>query len=314
MNQLPVTGPQPGTWSASQAPLLMGDWTSDLLIHRSVSKPLSYTSQGKKYYLFKKGIKILPAALHGYGMGTTPNSGLMSGLMITLGPGVWRDWLLTFQAGLNLTEQQRRFSVAVRKWARAGLPVWFEHSHWCRRRENLGFRISLPRSRAGGKRKGWDLKDVDNQAPNIVSVFITEAIMEKNQNFGGKSVNFHFCSVFKGLFHRAWESFPFQCLGLKVGIGPGPQLTFLTFLSTTLTWKPPVSHVESWVQSLALHLCPFSFPGSLSHLICRCEYYLFSKSSSKAWTIFSGKTTKTTHCFFKAPKHILLPFTARVIL
>ena len=38
--------PKLGTWPATQACVLTGNWTSDLLVHKPVLNPLSHTSQG----------------------------------------------------------------------------------------------------------------------------------------------------------------------------------------------------------------------------------------------------------------------------
>ena len=43
---LPLTLPLPGTWPATQACFLTGNWTSDPLVHRPSLSPLSHTSQG----------------------------------------------------------------------------------------------------------------------------------------------------------------------------------------------------------------------------------------------------------------------------
>ena len=69
IDQLPLVPPQLGTWPATQACALTGNWTGDLLVLRPVLNPLSYTSQGSKYPLFififwyavifKKAIKLI---------------------------------------------------------------------------------------------------------------------------------------------------------------------------------------------------------------------------------------------------------------
>ena len=43
---LPLTCPLLGTWPATQAFALTGNWTNDPLVRRPVLNPLSYTSQG----------------------------------------------------------------------------------------------------------------------------------------------------------------------------------------------------------------------------------------------------------------------------
>ena len=40
-----------GTWPASQACALTGNWTDDPLVHRLVLNPLSHSSQGNFYYI-----------------------------------------------------------------------------------------------------------------------------------------------------------------------------------------------------------------------------------------------------------------------
>ena len=45
IDQLPLKCPQPATWLATQACALMGNRTSNLLVHRPVLNPLSHTSQ-----------------------------------------------------------------------------------------------------------------------------------------------------------------------------------------------------------------------------------------------------------------------------
>ena len=42
----PLMHPPPGTWPATQACALTGNWTSDPLVHRPALNPLSHTSQG----------------------------------------------------------------------------------------------------------------------------------------------------------------------------------------------------------------------------------------------------------------------------
>ena len=44
---LPLEYPLLGTWPATQACVLNGNWTNDLLVHRLVSNQLSHTSQGQ---------------------------------------------------------------------------------------------------------------------------------------------------------------------------------------------------------------------------------------------------------------------------
>ena len=45
---LPLTSPQLGTWTTTQACALMGNGTSDLPVHRPALNSLSHTSQGIK--------------------------------------------------------------------------------------------------------------------------------------------------------------------------------------------------------------------------------------------------------------------------
>ena len=47
---LSLTHPQLGTWPATQACALSGNWTSDLLVHRSALNPLNQTSQGWRFF------------------------------------------------------------------------------------------------------------------------------------------------------------------------------------------------------------------------------------------------------------------------
>ena len=47
--QLPPTHPHLGTWPATQACALTGNWTGDSLVHRPALNPLSYTSQGRNH-------------------------------------------------------------------------------------------------------------------------------------------------------------------------------------------------------------------------------------------------------------------------
>ena len=49
---LPLAYPLLGTWPATQACALTGNRTSDLLVHRPMLNPLSYTSQGPLFFLF----------------------------------------------------------------------------------------------------------------------------------------------------------------------------------------------------------------------------------------------------------------------
>ena len=49
---LPLACPQLGTWPATQACALTGNQTSDLLVHKPVLNPLSYTSQGYTSILY----------------------------------------------------------------------------------------------------------------------------------------------------------------------------------------------------------------------------------------------------------------------
>ena len=44
---LPLTNPQPGTRSATQACALTGNWTGNLLVHSPVLNPVSHTIQGR---------------------------------------------------------------------------------------------------------------------------------------------------------------------------------------------------------------------------------------------------------------------------
>ena len=44
---LPLAYPQWGTWLATQACALIGNQTSDLLVHGLVLNPLSHTSEGR---------------------------------------------------------------------------------------------------------------------------------------------------------------------------------------------------------------------------------------------------------------------------
>ena len=43
---LPLMHPLLGTWLATQACTLMGNWTGDPLVHKPTLNPLSYTNQG----------------------------------------------------------------------------------------------------------------------------------------------------------------------------------------------------------------------------------------------------------------------------
>ena len=54
---LPLACPQLGTWPATQACALTGDWTSDLAIHRPALNPLNHTSQGNNAN-FKCSIRV----------------------------------------------------------------------------------------------------------------------------------------------------------------------------------------------------------------------------------------------------------------
>ena len=45
IDQLPLTCPKLGTWPATQACVLTGNRTGDLLVHRLALHPLSHTSQ-----------------------------------------------------------------------------------------------------------------------------------------------------------------------------------------------------------------------------------------------------------------------------
>ena len=46
INQLPLTCPQPGTWSSTQARALTGSRTGNLLVCRPALSPLRHTRQG----------------------------------------------------------------------------------------------------------------------------------------------------------------------------------------------------------------------------------------------------------------------------
>ena len=48
---LPLARPLLETWPTAQACVLTGNWTSDPLVHRSVLRPLSHTSQGSTLHL-----------------------------------------------------------------------------------------------------------------------------------------------------------------------------------------------------------------------------------------------------------------------
>ena len=45
INQLPLSRPQLGTWPATQACVLTGNQTSNLLVHREALNPLSHTAR-----------------------------------------------------------------------------------------------------------------------------------------------------------------------------------------------------------------------------------------------------------------------------
>ena len=51
-DQLPLSCPQLGSWPATQAWALTGNWTSNLSLPRAVLNPLSYTSQGSTSHPF----------------------------------------------------------------------------------------------------------------------------------------------------------------------------------------------------------------------------------------------------------------------
>ena len=56
---LPLTCPLLGTWPATQACALTGNQTSDPLVHRLVLNPLSFASQGRKWFLNELLIKTV---------------------------------------------------------------------------------------------------------------------------------------------------------------------------------------------------------------------------------------------------------------
>ena len=55
---LPLACPLLGTWLATQACALTGNWTGDLLVCRPTLSPLSHTSQGWKILYSKKYVDI----------------------------------------------------------------------------------------------------------------------------------------------------------------------------------------------------------------------------------------------------------------
>ena len=61
IDRLPLAHPQLGTWPTTQASALMGNQTSEPLVHRPVLTPLSYTSQGghQNFLLYDVSAQIL---------------------------------------------------------------------------------------------------------------------------------------------------------------------------------------------------------------------------------------------------------------
>ena len=59
IDQLPLACPQLGTWPATQACALTGNWTSDPCVHRPALKPLSHASWGPCDYFVPANLYFL---------------------------------------------------------------------------------------------------------------------------------------------------------------------------------------------------------------------------------------------------------------
>ena len=92
VNQLPLTLPQLGTWSTTQACALTGTQTSNLLVHRMALNPLSLTSQSLKFLIIvylnlqEKSSGTMGHALGAWSLGSC---------VVSLPPPPWAEFLTT---------------------------------------------------------------------------------------------------------------------------------------------------------------------------------------------------------------------------
>ena len=69
---LPLMCPLLGTWPATQACALTGNWASDPVVHRPALNPLSHTGQGHSFMFFTS--LLFPLASHFYRCGPWTSS------------------------------------------------------------------------------------------------------------------------------------------------------------------------------------------------------------------------------------------------